>query len=268
MGRTAKPIKTERADAQGDRRFITALARGIDVLRCFGPGEQWLANQEIARRTGLPKPTVSRLTFTLTSLGYLDRSPEREMYCLGLPVLGLGFRVLSQFDLGRIARPFMQALADKARGAVSLGVRHGDSAIYVAHCRSPSPLTLGLDVGARLPLTDSAMGRAILFSLPEWASAQALAHAQEASPDRWDALQAGLALAERDLARLGFVASPPDANIAVVAVPLHVGDGREPLGLNCGGPASIISRERLLSEIGPNLLETAAAIERAIRSEN
>jgi DNA-binding IclR family transcriptional regulator len=263
MGRAAKPIKIERVDAQADRRFITALARGLDVLRCFGSGEQWLANQEIARRTGLPKATVSRLTFTLTSLGYLDRSPEREMYGLGL-----GFRVLSQFDLGRIARPFMQAMADQAQGAVSLGVRHGTTVVYVAHCRSPSPLTLGLDVGARMPLADSAMGRAILLSLPEPARGQALAQLQEESPKGWEALRSGLAVAQRDFARLGFVASSPESSIAVVAVPLHVGDGREPLALNCGGPASTISRNRLMAEIGPALIETAAAIGRAIRSDN
>ena len=269
MGRTARPVKAAREEVEEDRRFVTALARGLDVLRCFGPGEQWLGNQEIARRTGLPKPTVSRITFTLTSLGYLDHSPEREMYAVGLPAIGLGFRVLSHFDIGRVARPFMQALADEVRGAVSLGVRHGDEVVYVAHCRSAAPLTLGLDVGARLPMAQSAMGRAVLFCLEEQAREQILRCVQQSSaPAAWNGLRAALAEAAADFAVRGFVATAPGAEIGVAAVPLPIGDGREPLGLNCGGPAGAFPQEKLLNEVGPRLVRAAAAIGAALRSEN
>jgi hypothetical protein len=44
-----------------DRKFVAALGRGLDVLRCFGPRNPWLANQEIAAQTSLARPTVSRL---------------------------------------------------------------------------------------------------------------------------------------------------------------------------------------------------------------
>src|SRR5687768_950530 len=50
----------------GDRQFVAALARGLAILRCFKSHERYLGNQEIARRTGLAKPTVSRLTHTLS----------------------------------------------------------------------------------------------------------------------------------------------------------------------------------------------------------
>ncbi|MBN9014392.1 MAG: helix-turn-helix domain-containing protein, partial [Rhizobiales bacterium] len=48
------------ARLQSDRRFVLSLARGLDVLSCFSSTERWLPNREIARRTGLPKATVSR----------------------------------------------------------------------------------------------------------------------------------------------------------------------------------------------------------------
>lgn len=268
MGRTAKRVRVTREDVEEDRRFVTALARGLDVLRCFGPEERWLPNQEIARRTGLPKATVSRITFTLTSLGYLDHSPEREMYAVGLPVVGLGFRVLTHFDIGRAARPFMQGLADQVRGAVSLGVRHGTEVIYVAHCRSASPLTLGLDVGARLPLAQSAMGRAVIFGLEASVREQVLECVRKSSPENaWDGLREELAEAAADFARRGFVTTAPEAEIGVVAVPLHIGDGREPLALNCGGPASAFSQDRLLKEVGPLLVRAARSVGATLCSE-
>ena len=83
-----------KAPAAGkDRRFVTALARGLDVLRAFRPGDAQLANREIAARTNLPRPTVSRLTHTLTQLGYLVHESETERYRLGSAVLSLGIAV-------------------------------------------------------------------------------------------------------------------------------------------------------------------------------
>jgi hypothetical protein len=49
----------------GDKQFATTLARGIELLRCFTAEQRQLSNAELAARTGLPRPTVSRLTYTL-----------------------------------------------------------------------------------------------------------------------------------------------------------------------------------------------------------
>ena len=43
--------------AAQDRRYVTALARGMDLLHCFRWGERWLPHQELTRRSGLPKAT-------------------------------------------------------------------------------------------------------------------------------------------------------------------------------------------------------------------
>src|SRR5690242_20699779 len=106
-----------------DRQFVEALARGLDVLRAFRAedGGGLLGNQEIAARTGLPKPTVSRLTYTLTKLGYLVHSERLGKYRLGTPVLSLGYAVLGAAGIHQAARPLMQALADSIDASVSLG---------------------------------------------------------------------------------------------------------------------------------------------------
>ena len=78
-----------------DRNFVTALARGLDILRCFGPSDEYLGNAELAKRTSIPRPTVSRMTATLTQLGYLRYVPQLEKYRLGPGVLDLGYRYLA-----------------------------------------------------------------------------------------------------------------------------------------------------------------------------
>src|SRR5690242_20913069 len=107
--------------AATDRSFVVALSRGLDVLRAFRPNDGLLGNQEIAARTGLPKPTVSRLTYTLTKLGYLVHSERLGKYRLGTPVLSLGYAVLGAAGIHQAARPLMQALADSIDASVSLG---------------------------------------------------------------------------------------------------------------------------------------------------
>src|SRR2546426_12667130 len=88
-----------------DRKFVTALGRGLGVLRCFGPRDRWLANQEIAASTGLAKPTVSRLVYTLTQLGFLRHAQSPRRYALGSAAVSLGYSALTQIDIRPAPRP-------------------------------------------------------------------------------------------------------------------------------------------------------------------
>ena len=106
-----------------DRQFVNSLARGFEILRAFAPNDTLLGNQEIAERTGLPKPTVSRLTYTLTRLGYLTYLDRLAKYQLGTSVLALGYAALASMGIRQIAKPHMQALADFAGASIGLGSR-------------------------------------------------------------------------------------------------------------------------------------------------
>ena len=106
-----------------DRHFVTALSRGLDVLSCFRSGSRLLGNQDISERCRLPKSTVSRLTYTLTKLGYLHYVKESGKYRLGTATLALGSAVLGRFEVRDLARPLMQELADSTGTTVSLGAR-------------------------------------------------------------------------------------------------------------------------------------------------
>ena len=271
MGRKRQtPVALSEVDTDPslDRRFVTALARGLELLRCFKPQDRWLAHAELARRSGLPQATVSRLSFTLTSLGYLRHRPESGEYALSPAVLSLGFSVLTNFEIGRIARPFMETLAEHTQAAISLGVRHDTSMVYVAHCRSTARLILGLDVGMRLPLPVTAMGRAM------WCSASAgvrdLISRRLAlqDPAQWPAWQRGLQRAESDHAERGYTSSEAEweSEIAAVGVGIDIGDGREPLALTVGGPATRLTGALLHADFGPALVRTGREIVAAIQA--
>lgn len=253
---------------QQDRRFVMALARGLQVLQCFRPQDRWLPHRELVLRTGLPEATVSRLSFTLVQLGYLRHRPAAGEYALSAAVLALGFSMSSTFDIARAARPIMQDLADRAQAAVSLGTRHHLSMIYVAHCRSTAHLTLGLDVGTRIPIATTAMGRAVLCSAPDPDRERLSRELQAVDPQRWPAVQEGLAASAALYLERGFVDSISawEADIAAIGVPVDIGAGKEFFALTIGGPASRLRGAFLYDELGPALVNAARGIAKAVHS--
>jgi DNA-binding IclR family transcriptional regulator len=263
--RTARALvaPAARGNAKEDRHFVTALARGLHVLACFRSGDTLLGNQELAERCQLPKSTVSRLSSTLTRLGYLIQVPESGKYRLGIATLALGSAMLSRLDLRQLARPQMQELATFSGASVSLGARDRFSMIYVEHCRGPSALTLSMDVGARIPLATSAAGRAYLAALGDAERRDILAQVRAHDKAAWPRVEAGIVQALDDHARLGVTCSFGDwqKDVNGIARAFQPGGGLPPMAINCGGPASSLSKDFLLNEVRPRLVAMTQHLE-------
>lgn len=240
-----------------DRLFVNAIARGLEILRCFRPGETYLANAELASRTGIPKPTVSRFTHTLTKLGYLLLSESDGKYRLASGVLALGYSMLANMDVREIARPAMRELAEYSKGAVSIGIRDRLSMVYVESCRSSSRVALQLAVGSRIPLATTAIGRAVLAGLPQEERDYLLDHIRLADEENWPRIKLGIEQAQLDIAERGFCLSVGElhSEIHAVGVPLIGVEQEKALAFNCGGPAFLLPREKLESDIGPRLVQ-------------
>jgi DNA-binding IclR family transcriptional regulator len=253
-------------DDMKDRQFVVALARGLEVLRAFSLGDGLLGNREIAARTRLPKPTVSRLTHTLTKLGYLTYSERLGKYELGTGVLALGYAALRNIGVGRVARPFMQALADYSGASVSLGSRDRLEMVYVEHCRSNATVSLRLETGSRIPLGATAMGRAFLVALPKHEREALMVRLRAAHADDWPRVAAGIAQAIEDYRTHGYTLSIGDwkQDVHAVAVPLVPPDGSRILAINCGGPSFLFDRDRLTTDLGPRLVKLIQNIEAAL----
>lgn len=248
---------------KADRHFVTALARGLQVLACFRSGDSQLGNQELAERCGLPKSTVSRLTMTLTRLGYLIQTPDTGRYRLGMATLSLGSAMLSRLDLRQVARPLMQELAAFSGASVSLGARDRLSMIYIEHCRGPAALTLSMDVGARIPLATSAIGRAYLAVIDETQRAQIMDEVRAEDETAWTKVRAGIERAVKDHAKLGVTCSFGDwqKDVNGIARAFQPGGGLPPMAISCGGAASGLSRDFLLDQVRPRLIELTQRLE-------
>jgi DNA-binding IclR family transcriptional regulator len=255
------------AISKADRHFVTALSRGLELLACFRHGERMLGNQDLARRCGLPKSTVSRLTHTLTKLGYLVYIEESAKYSLGTATLSLGSAMIARLDIRKLAHPKMLELAEFSSSMVSLGTRDRLSMIYIDVVRGPAAVTLSLDMGSRIQIGTSAMGRAYLTAVSESERADILERVRELTlEERWPALEAGVDQALIDIDELGVCCSFGEwqKDVNAIAIPVRPGGGLPPMCINCGAPAYILSREFLLHEVRPRLIALAHDLETAL----
>lgn len=148
-----------------DRRFAQSLARGLSVLRVFKPGDGPLGNQELAKRTGLSKATVSRLTFTLAQLGYLHHVAAHEKYRLGSGVVALGNVANAGLPFIESAAEAMQKLADDLGSLVAIAVPDGPNMLMTHGWRPNSSPSIWLRLGTEIPIKQSAVGLAYLASV-------------------------------------------------------------------------------------------------------
>ena len=254
--------------SETDRRFATTLARGLSVLRAFRPSDDGLGNADIAERTGLPKSTVSRLTFTLQQLGYLTHARHHDRYRPGPALLVLGNIAATSISFVDMAGPLMQRLADDTGTLALLLVRDGTRLLIAKTWRPRAVASIWLEPGHRPPYRGSSSGHAMLGALSDAAFARAVT---EADGDR--DLTAQLAAEIRrdatgQLASRGFVIADPAhyfaPGIHAVACPFHPRDLSEPVIFTCGAMPEALPVARMTEDVGPRLRNTVHELERIL----
>jgi DNA-binding IclR family transcriptional regulator len=239
-----------------DRQFVAALERGLRVLRMFSSAHETLSNGELSRGTALSKATISRLTYTLSRLGYLTHDSASGRYRLGPGALALGYASLSKFDVRQVARPLMQNLADYAGASVALCARDGLNMIYLEFRRSPNALGLGLDIGDRIPLATTSVGRAYLAAMSDGERKPLLDEIRRNDAAAWPKVRRGIEQAVRDVAERGYCTSLGDwvPEIHSLGVPLDVNSPYGILSFNIGGLASTLPPRLIETDLAPRLI--------------
>ncbi len=253
--------RRQRASNTPDPSFASTLARGLEVLAAFRPGDEGLGNAELASRTGLTRPTVSRLCNTLVQLGYVRRG-RTGRYRLSAQVLRLAYPVLAQLRIRRLAHPLMREFAEAVRGTVSIGTFDGLGLVYVETVRTTDAADFVPDIGMHLPLVQSAMGRALVSMLPD-ADAQALLERiRLTSPTLWGKYQQSAQQSIEACRTQGFCICTDGMRKEVHAVgaPIMLSPQGDQLAINCGIPVYLLRPMQLEQEIGPRLAALAASI--------
>lgn len=248
---------------------VRVLARGLTILQAFEPGNSPRSNAELAHLTGIPKPTVSRLTANLTASGYLIL--QNGEYKLGSAVLALGYFAASTRDIKTAIRPFMQEIANQHQASVVLASHVGMSMVCeeVCHCKN-ALFTLRISTGSRLNLVHSAVGRAFISSMPDNERASLFAQLKQVHGEHWVPLEAAINAAMQQMRADGYCTTTGtlESSTNGVAVTIDTPDQANAFSLGCALPSYLFPKERLVAEVAPSLLSLKSRLEKSLFEAN
>lgn len=134
-------------------------------METLSRADQPMSNGQIARETGLPPSTISRLTDSLVQLGYLK--VEQGVYTLTPKNLRLGYPVLAGAAITSRAQRALDNMAALTGCSAGLAVRDELHVTFLATTRGPDPRSVNVAVGGRLPISPSAAGLVLLEAMNE-----------------------------------------------------------------------------------------------------
>ncbi|MDV5167375.1 IclR family transcriptional regulator [Photobacterium rosenbergii] len=145
-----------------------ALAKAFDVVDAIAAGDRQL--KDICIRLGLPKSTVHRILQGLIEARYV-REVKGIGLVLGTKVIQLGVRAQQDMPLKEIAKPYLRELSSVTKETVHLGIKDEDQIFYLDKIPGQRTIQLRSQVGDRLPLSATGIGKALMIDMPktEWA---------------------------------------------------------------------------------------------------
>lgn len=245
----------------GNPEFIEALARGLDVLRCFAPARPAMTLSEVAVATELARPTARRILITLEQLGYV-RSTDGT-FSLTPRVLELGMAYIGSANLWELARPHLKELVGRTSESCSIAQLDGSDIVYVARVAVPKLVALAVTIGTRFPALPTSLGKVLLAALTSAELDKVLGEPSRAGvAARWAPERDEIDATLREVRARGWACTDQQLALGIrsVAAPIRDGEGRVVAAVNVNAHAAETSMETLVEQHLPLLLRTASAI--------
>ncbi|MDR6288636.1 MULTISPECIES: IclR family transcriptional regulator [Inquilinus] len=153
---------------QGDSTSVqgaAAFGKAMAVLQAVADAPDPVSVAEIARATGLPRPTAHRIVAALAAEGMVFETPRGGAFGLGPRLMALAGRAWDRFELRHLAAAELAGLRDATGETVHLAVRSGAEMIVVDKLESPQAVRMASRIGTRMPLHSSSVGKAWMAAL-------------------------------------------------------------------------------------------------------
>lgn len=138
---------------------VQTVEKALEILILMG--EKAMSLTEIAEATGYNKSTVHRLLATLCAYRFAEKD-ARGKYAVGLKVVELGSMHLNKLELKTEAAGYLHKLATYIGQAVHLGIRADREVVYIDKIEPINTLRMFSEIGKRVPLYCTALGKALL----------------------------------------------------------------------------------------------------------
>jgi IclR family pca regulon transcriptional regulator len=238
---------------------LEVLARGVRVMECFRDDRNGLSVSDVAKRVGIPRASARRALLTLAGLGYVE--DRGRAYALTPKILTLASAFLTSNAVATVMQPIVESVAREIGEACSAAVLDGDDIVFVARANPQRIVSVGLEIGYRLPAFSTAVGRVLLGALSD---EEIDARLKRAKPTRYtDRTVTSLAeirKAIRAARNDGYSAVDQEVELGFrsIAVPVFRADKRAACALHVGTHRVAAPLQDAIGEFVP-LLRLAAA---------
>lgn len=238
---------------------VQSVTRAFYLLELITAAGGEMAISELAGRSGLPLPTIHRIIRTLITSGYVLQQPSRR-YTLGPRLIGLG-ETASRM-LGAWARPRLADLVETLGETANMAILDGDRAVYIAQVPSRHSMRMFTEVGRRVDLHCTGVGKALLAQLPPATALEIVrqtgmpARTQHSITDPDELMEALARVRER-----GYVIDDGEQEIGVRCVAVPVTGAPSLTSISISGPETRLTPE-VVERVVPYLLDAAAELGR------
>ncbi|MCL6445394.1 MAG: IclR family transcriptional regulator [Alicyclobacillus sp.] len=234
---------------------ISVVRDALKILSMFDYFNTSYSLTEISQATGLPKPKTVRLLYTLEQSGFVSRSQETGQYSLGPAARRIGRVTHIHHRARHVVQDAMWKLRNRWSETVNFGIIQNNRIVYAAIIDSPHPFRVVEQVGDTVPVSTSAMGRAILAVHPN--------PSVLCSPD----VLADLEPVISEVRATGYAVDNEEVELGVRCVGVAVLDSDNTIlgGLSISGPATRLTLE-LVDCIGQDLVTVSNEITESLKT--
>jgi IclR family transcriptional regulator, pca regulon regulatory protein len=248
--------------AEEDRAFIESqgaeylevLARGLKIIALFSAERRQMTLSELAQIADAPRSSVRRVLLTLEKLGFAEQ--EGRTFRLTPRILTLAAAYLGSNPVTAVLQPIVDRISSRTQESCSAAVLDRDEAVMVVRAIPARIITVGLEVGYRLPAYASAVGRVLLGGLDEAGLDAYLARTEprRLTPHTVTDKAALKAMILTDRSRgYSLVDQEAEAGFRSIAVPVRRQSGGMACALHIGLHAESAGTRRILDEFLPLL---------------
>lgn len=141
---------------------IQSVEKAIFILDELSKKSEGLSLTQVSKKLNYPKSTIHGILATLRDYKYVEQDEENGNYKLGTKLFELGNRVAKSWDIRDAALPMMKKLNKQFGETVHLGAEDNGEMLYLEKVEANSLITITSEVGFRLPMHCSGLGKVLL----------------------------------------------------------------------------------------------------------
>jgi IclR family transcriptional regulator, pca regulon regulatory protein len=264
----AVPVKdTSDENRKGGTRpaeSMGGLAKGLAIIEAFSH-RPLQSVADAARASGATRASARRCLLTLVELGYVERVGREFQPTERLLNLGKGFSKTER--LAKLSHPLLELARDELNESISLAILEGSFTLFVARAEAAHIVSIGVRIGAHLPVYCSATGRVFLAQMTDAEVLRLIGRAPLAQRSPRTITDPHEVVNKvREVRRDGFAISDEELEVGMrsVAVPVFDAESKLLAALSASASSGRIRVSDLRRRFVPVLQRTSEAITRAI----